>query len=292
MNSQTAATPSIKKVYNTAVKSFKDNPAIFVPFLIFAILEFIGLIIVFLAPRMPLRLILGPPIRTFWGERFLHYPLNFVLLPKLISLTRMFLSVFAGSLLTGMAVAIIADIYNKKPIKLKASFLLALKKYIYLFAIVFIFTLAFYLLVKIVTIGLIKYFIAGHSRLLFIRVATWMGPLLFIINFLFALLIQSMFIYAIPIIIIEKEKLIRAIIKSFALFKKLFVPTIILVGLPMLIYIPLLILQYNTAFLINRLFPEFIMLLSVLGIITASLLIDPLVTVSTTLLYLMNKEKN
>jgi hypothetical protein len=291
MSPQDSHTLSIKKAYNTTVKSFKNNPALFVPFIIFAILEFISLIIIYLAPRMPLRLIFGPPIRTFWGERFLHYPLNFLLLPKLTSLARMGLTILLGSLLTGMAVAITLDIYNKKQIKLAASFKTAFKKYIYLFSVVFLFTLLFCLLVKIVTIVLIKYFIAGQSRLLFLGPGIWLGPILLIINFLLALFVQSAFIYTIPFIIIEKEKLIKAIIKSFVLFKKLFVPTLILVGLPMLLYIPVIILQYKGAILMNRLFPEFVLLLSVLGVIISSLVIDPLVTISTTFLYLLNKEK-
>ncbi len=90
--------------------------------------------------------------------------------------------------------------------------------------------------------------------------------------------------------IIDKEKLIKAIIRAFALFKKLFLPTIILVGLPMLAYIPVIVLEYNTAFLINRLFPEFVLFVSFLSIIVSSLVIDVVVTVSTTYLYLMKKE--
>ena len=221
----------------------------------------------------------------------MHYPLNFLLLPKLTSLARMGLTILLGSLLTGMAVAITLDIYHKKQIKLGTAFKTALKKYIYLFSVVFLFTLLFYLLVKIFTIGLIKYFIAGHRRLLFLGIGIWLGPILIIINFLLALFVQSAFIYAIPLIIIEKEKLIKAIIKSFALFKKLFVPTLILVGLPMLLYIPIIILQYKSAILMSRLFPEAILLVSILGLVISSLVIDPIVTISTTFLYLLNKEK-
>lgn len=281
---------TIKKVYNTTAKSLRNNPVLFVPFLIFAIFEFITLIIIYLAPRMPLRVIFGPAIRTFWGEQFLHYPLNFLLLPKLASLSRMFLSVFLSSLLTGMAVAIVFDLYNKKQVKLKASFRVALKKYISLFIVVLILTAIFYFLVKIITIGLTKYFIAGHSRLLFLGPGIWMGPILMTLNAVIAIFVQSAFIYAIPVLIIDNEKLIKSIIKSFTVFKSLFIPTIILVGLPVLVYIPIIVLEYNTAFLINRLFPEFILFVRFLSIIASSLVIDVLVTVSTTFLYLASKE--
>jgi hypothetical protein len=238
---------------------------------------------------MPLKLILGPAIRTFWGERFLHYPLNFLLLPKLTSFARMALSIFFGSLLTGMAVAIVSDAYNKKHLKLEASFKTALKRYFELFAVVFIFTFLFYIIQKIVMAGLMKYFMAGHSRLLFLGAGIWLGPVLFCLNFILAVLVQSAFIYAIPILIIEKEKLVKAIARSFVLFKKLFIPTFILVGLPMLLYVPILILESGSGFLINRLFPESVLLVLILGSLVSSVVIDLLVTVSTTFMYLMNK---
>lgn len=278
------------KAYNTSIKFLKNNPALFVPFIIFAIIEFISLIVIYLAPRMPLRLIFGPPIRTFWGEGFLHYPANFLLLPKIASLSRMGLAVIFSSLLTGMAVALVLAVYHKKPIKLKEAFKSALKKYASLFIIVLIFTLLFYFLVRLATIVLMKYFMAGHSRLLFLKADLWMGPILLSINFMLALLIQSAFVYAIPLLIIEKQKLIKAIIGSLLLFKKLFIPTLILVGLPMLVYIPIIILNSKTAFLIDKVFPEFILLVSFLSIIISSLVIDTIVTISTTFLYLLNKE--
>lgn len=278
------------KAYNTSLKSLKNHPALFLPFLIFAILEVIVLVIIYLAPRMPLRLILGPVIRTFWGERFLHYPVNFLLLPKLASLSRMALAVIFSSLLTGMAVALVFAVYNKKHLKLKEAFKSALKKYSSLFIVVLIFTLLFYFLVKLVIIVLVSYFMAGHSRLLFLKAGLWMGPILLSINFMLALLIQSAFVYAIPLLIIEKQKLIKAVIGSFVLFKKLFIPTLILVGLPMLVYIPIIILNSKTAFLIDKVFPEFILLVSFLSIIISSLVIDTIVTVSTTFLYLINRD--
>lgn len=291
MDSIKSGTSSIKKAYNVSLQSLKNHPVLFLPFVIFAIFDFVALILLFLSPRMPLRLIFGPPIRTFWGEQFLHYPTNFLLLPKLASLSKMFLSIFLGSLLTAVAVVIIFNIYNKKHINLTLVFKSVFKKYISLCAIVFIFTFLFYVLIKITTIGLAKYFIAGHKKLLFWGQDLWLGPILLGLNFIFAILIQSAFIYAIPILIIEKERLIKSIAGSFWLFKKLFVPTLILVGLPMITYLPIVIMQQNSAILINKLFPETILLLSIAGIIISSLVIDLAVTTSTTFLYFLHKEE-
>jgi hypothetical protein len=292
MSSQKTNIPALQKVYNTTAKSLKENLALFIPFIVFALVESLVLIIIYLAPRAPLRSILGPVIRTFWGEKFLHYPTNFLLLPKLSSLARMGLSVVIGSLLTGMAVAMIFDIYHKKHPRLSAALKAALKKYISLFTIVLITTFSYYFLVKAIAWGLLRYFIAGHNRLLFLRPRLWMGPILSVIVFILAVLIQSAFTYAIPILIIEKEKLVESIIKSFGLYKKFFLRTLLLVGLPMLTYIPILVLIHNAAFLINTVFPEYVLLVLFIGLIMSALVIDVLVTVSTAWFYLLNKEKD
>lgn len=292
MDSQKTNLPSISKVYKNTTDYLKNNPVVFLPFIIFALFESLFLTLIFLAPRLPFKAVLGPPIRAFWGEKFLHYPANFLLLPKLNSFAKMGLAIVIGALLSGMAVAIISDIYHKRRVKLSASFFTALKRYASLFVIVFIVTVLFYYLTRLTTFGLAKYFMAGHTRLLFLGPGTWMGPVLLFINFLVAVLIQSPFIYSIPILIIEEEKLGKAIAGSFAMFKEFFALTLMLVGLPMFIYLPLFILQINTAFLIKGVFPESVLLVLFLGIIMSSLIIDPVITVSTTLFYLMKKEVN
>jgi len=90
---------------------------------------------------------------------------------------------------------------------------------------------------------------------------------------------------------IGKEKVIAAIIKSFILFKRLFVSTVLLVSIPMFLYIPVAILGYNNNILMDKFFPEITLWVLVLGALVMSLVIDALVTVSTTVLYLENKDK-
>lgn len=282
----------IKSTFVQTLNYFKYNPLLFTPFAIFASFEFVAIFILYFSYHYPLSLIFGPPIRAFWGEQFLYYPFSLLLLPKLVSLARMALIVVLGSFLTGMAVQIVLDIHNRRRIKLTRSFAPAIKKYVSLFIVVFNYTALFYFITKLIKLLLTKYFATGHTQLLFLKPATWMGSVLSGVNLAIAILIQSAFIYAIPILIIEKEKLLTSIIKSLLLFKKLLVPTIFLVGVPMLIYVPIIVLTYNSAFLIDRLSPVFVVLVLILGTIISSLLIDPLVTVATTVLYLENRLKS
>jgi len=280
----------IKKSYKITLDSIKHRPIVYVPFLIFAILETFSLIVLNFAPRQPLVVVFGPPIKTFLGERFLHYPAYFLLLPKLSALSRMVLSVIFGSFLTGAAINIIFDLYQKGQVKLGNSLQSALKKYAAFFLIYLLVTVLFYYSMKICASALLKYFMAGHTKLLFLSAKLWLGPLLICVNFVIAAFIQSLFIYALPILIIDKERLLGSIWKSMAMFKKLFVPTIILVAFPMLIYLPIILLNANSGFLMSKLFPEFMLIVTFAGIVLSSLVIDPLITISTTFLYLINKE--
>lgn len=269
-----------KKSFISAIRSIKDNPKIYAPFLIFAALELVALILFYLAPRQPLRAIFGPLIATLWDERFLHYPMNFLLLPKLAGLSRMVLSVVIGSLLTGVAVA---RLYKK-------SATVAFKKYANLFIIIFIIIAAFYWLNKIVYILFLKYFAAGHQKLLFLSAGVWLGPINVILSQIFALVMQAAFIYAIPALIIGDKKFYGAIAESAVFFKRHFLTTLILVGLPMLTYVPLVVLNYNSSFLITRLFPEFILWLGILNIIVNSLFIDPVMTLGSAAFYLEKRK--
>ena len=63
-------------------------PIIVAPFIGVAMFEGFVLAVLFLAPRPPLSMALAPIIRAFWGEQFLHYPTNFLLLPKIFEYSR------------------------------------------------------------------------------------------------------------------------------------------------------------------------------------------------------------
>lgn len=281
MESVKSKKPSIISIFFSTANTFKKNPSVYIPFLIFAALEFLALMLLFLAPREPFRSVLGPPIRAFWGEQFLHYPVNFMLLPKLASHSRMVLSVFAGSILTGIAVA---RYYSKK-----AG--VAWNKYVSLMLVVIILNSLFYFLGKFTGLGLMKYFSAGHAKLLFIPARFWLGLGSAVINLLIALVLQSALVYAIPALMLKEGKFLKSLGSSLVFFKRHFFATLILVGLPMLIYLPILVLYSNTAVLIYKFFPESILVVSVASIVMSSLVIDPLVTIATASVYLSeNKE--
>ena len=75
------------------------------------------------------------------------------------------------------------------------------------------------------------------------------------------------------------------------MFFKLFVPTVVLIGLPLLFYIPIIALQFNTPLLIDRIFPEAVLYVSIAAVILNSLIVDLFITLSTTTLFLQNNKE-
>lgn len=291
MNKAAAKTLGPLKALHAGVQLVKTHPIIFIPFLIFAAVEALALTFIYLIPRQPLVIVFGPIIRTFWDEQYLHYPLNFILLPKLASSSRMALSVILGSLLTGIAVFLTAAAAEKKALKFSPALKTVAKKYLALFIIVFVMAAGFHFASKLLFIFLIKYFSAGgHSRLLFITANLWLGPVYATISFILGLIIQSALIYAVPALVIDNKKLLPALGVSLKFFGRFLLPTLIMVGVPMLLYIPLMVVNMNTTLLILKFFPEAVLLVLFLEIIVTSLVIDPLATLATTLYYLDKKK--
>lgn len=280
------------KAFSLTFRLFKKHPVIFLPFLAFAVIESCALVALFLAPRFPVNLVVAPLIRTFWGERYLHYPSNFLLLPKISSLAKMTLYVIFGSVFLGTAVGFINEVFTgKKNPQIWTSFFAAAKKYVSLFAAILFVTLIFYYPVKFLNLAILKYFTSGHTKLLFLKSDVWLGPFSIVVNFSIGILLQAAFVYMIPLLIIGNEKLLPAIGKSVLLFKRLFFPTLVLVLLSSMIYIPVILLTYNSAYLIENVFPEIILWILFVGIAINSVVIDALMTVSTTLLFLLHREQ-
>ena len=143
----------VTKIYAATYKFFKDHPGLFLPFLLLFLVQIFALIVLYFAPRLPLRTVFEPIIRTFWGLRFrnifLHYPSSFILLPKLFQISSLALSVFVGALTSGIAIAIISGIYNKKKADFLSATRLAISKYMYLFIIVVLWVVALHYSTKL-----------------------------------------------------------------------------------------------------------------------------------------------
>lgn len=263
------------KVWKETFNLLARYPRIVIPFIIAAALNAAALYLLFLAPQRPVSYLLAPPIRVFFGEKFLHYPFNLFLLPKLFYYAQVCVSASIGVLMLGMAISMLSEAHRGMIPRIFSNLGIAFKRYFSLFAVwglLFLFNIAFLKLVQItnwnekISLAVMPYF-----------------------NYFVAVFIQILFIYTMPALIIEKKKIFSAIKSNFSTLIRFFFPTVILALVPSFLYIPIIFIR-NTSMpsLIQRYKPDVI--LFVLGAsIFISFIIDFFLTIFPTLVFLRNE---
>lgn len=256
---------------------FKQNPGVIIPFVLVGLLDASILLLIYLAPRPPLSALLAPPIRVFWGERFLHYPFNLLLIPRLFDYGHIISTAFIGVLMTGAAIGMLKQAIGG----LKPNIIFNLIKSLRMYLRLLVIWLVMFGLVTVAFRGLpaVFHFKQGAASQIVLSAAFFMS-----------ILIQALFIYAIPAVIIEEKKTWPALKRSVSFSKSAFIPTLLLVALPTLIYIPMIILRGKLPVLMSKVFPETVLIFLGIGIVI-SVVIDCLITSSTAILFL-NKEKD
>ena len=256
---------------------FKQNPAVLIPFLLVGLLDASILLLIYLAPRPPLSALLAPPIRAFWGERFLHYPFNLLLIPRLFDYGHIFSTAFMGVLMTGAAIGMLKQAGEGLKPKIFFNLVKSLRMYLRL------------LVIWLIMFGLVTAAFRGLPAVFHFKQGA-ASQMVLSAAFLMSILIEAFFIYAIPAVIIEEKKTWTAIKRGISFSKSALLPTLILVASPTLIYIPMIILRGKLPLLMNKLFPEAVLIFLGIGIII-SVIVDCLITSSTAILFL-NKKKD
>jgi hypothetical protein len=261
----------------TTLKTLRENPNILIPFLMVGFVDTLILALVYLAPRPPLSSLLAPPIRAFWGEQFLHYPFNLFLIPRLFNYVHTISTAFIGVLMTGLAIGMLKEAKEGLNPGILFNLIKSLRLYLRL------------LVIWLVMFGLITVVFKGLPLILQLKQRAALQIVLYA-GFLISILIETIFIYAMPAVMIEEKRTWSAIKRSTTFARSIFLPTLLLVVIPTLIYIPMLILRGKLPLLMSKFFPEVVLIILGLGIII-SVVIDCLITCSTTILFL-NKMGN
>lgn len=273
---------NIVAIWSKVFSLLKQYPVIVAPFLYIAVFDIIMLTILFLVPRQPFSVVLAPIIKSFWGERFLHYPANFLLLPKLLTYARNGAGFIIGVFFTGIAVSLI----NQANRKINPNWLLGLHKTVKrYFRLVILWGITVGVLFIIIKI-------TGYLRNVYIVILPILHSrkLIFGIEFMLSMIVQMLFVFAIPAVIVENRKIFSALVRSFALFKNHAVTVFLLVFIPGLLLIPISYLQAKIPFFIENIFPEAVLYVLVIRI-GAVTFIDIIITASATVLLLMNRAK-
>jgi hypothetical protein len=242
------------------------QPLVIMPFVIIAFLECLALEAVYFSTRNPISVIANPIIRKFFGEQFLHYPAYLVLLPKLFYYSQLLIYIFAGALLTAIAVNIFKNIREGLPVRADAMIKNASKSYISFFG--------YAIIIVIVVLLLKKFDIFAFTK--FVKVLSKIGihastqiyyAGLTLVIFLSNIILQAFVLLTIPVMVIGRKRLIPALLQSISLGFRNFGTIATLIFLPFFVYLPITFLKSFSAELAEKTFPEINLYMTLLGII-------------------------
>ncbi|MEW6097385.1 MAG: hypothetical protein AB1567_12825 [bacterium] len=264
-------------------------PKIFLPYSVLILLEICLLIFLFLAPLSILSPLVEPPIRVFFGEKYLHYPYNFVLLPTIFDYCDVVLVLIFAPLISGMTVGMVYQTQEGNKPKFCSNFLLAIKKYLILIGLWMIVTILVFSIFHLGKFLVSEFYTDEMAE--FIHIRTWrMARLIQYFCFFLTLLIETFFAFCIPAVMIENKKILSSIKRSFKISSSLFLPTFILICVPTIFNsIIVLIKQKMLIQLMDRFFPEVVFI--IMGVEFCIYLITQVLRVlSLTLVFLINRE--
>jgi hypothetical protein len=273
----------VGSIWAMTFRTLRRYPVIIVPFLIIALLEAIVLTLAYLAPRSPLSAILAPPIRALFhypfgstgsGEAFLHYPINFLLLPRLLYIGQIIIGATVGAVMTALAVRMISQANEG----LRPTWGINLRDGIFRYFTLLIFWGVIFFLETAASRGLPRFF---SSHLL--------KQLIFYLSLGIVVLVETFFAYGVAAIMLENQRTWRAILRTLSVAGRTFLPTLILVFVPLLFQILFVFIGGKIPQLMVKFFPE--ITLFILGAsILVTFITDCILRTSTVILFLVKKD--
>jgi len=264
-------------------------PKIFLPYIILILLE-ICLLIFLLSVHVPILYpLLAPPIKVFFGEIYLHYPYNFVLLPTIFDYCDIVLILIFAPLISGMTVGMVYQAEDGNKPKFCSNFLFTIKKYLILIGLWVIITILVFSIFYIDKFLVSKFYTTEIAK--FIHIPTWrMARLMQYFCFFLTLVIDTFFAFCIPAVMIENKKIIGSIKRSFKISSSLFLPTFVLICIPTIFNcIIVLIKQKMLTQLMDKFFPEIVLV--IMGIGFCIYLITQVLQISSLTLVFLNHKK-
>lgn len=271
-------------VWSITFRMIAKYPRVLIPFLVKAVFEALALTVFFYSPRSPFSIIFAQPIKSFFGAAFLHYPYNFNLLPKLFYYGQIFVMITVGVIMYGMAMGMVSQAHtgNNEEVKIFGNFNKAARRYFALTGIWLTTFILSLLIMKIPSLIIKKFMQPTTSAVLLLQMVSYAGILL-------ALVIEAIFIYAYPAIVLERRGFFGSITRSFSVMRRIFLTTLILIFVPRLFEFLYMFVRQKQQGLMNITVPEITLVILGAGIVL-TFITDSLIFLSTANLFILKQE--
>ncbi len=259
-------------------------PSLFLLFVNLLVLEFLYFI-----PHFPLKIFFGPLIEKIWGESYLYYPLDLVLLPKLFYYAQMVVYFAIGSFLLGVTVHMVNAANNEERLSFKNSVTKTLPVYLN----IFLASVVSFILFQVVNFFLGLLVFRAGSITSVSPLAVGIKKLIIVgapyVQFIFGLLVTIILAYLTPVIVLERKKIAQSIALNLKTLFSSFWLTVTIVVIPTIFYLPILLIRNNIGVLVYKTIPEVQIAVIALSVI-ATVIINMFIMTSTTLFYLYKKD--
>lgn len=261
------------EIYSQVFLMAKKDALLPFLFILIALLDFAALFALFLAPSPPFSYVVAPIIRAFWGDQFLHYPNNFLLLPKLLNHAHFLITAFFGVFITGLVIRKIeAHIQGEERISVMAAARDVSKKFAGLFFAWLITYVCFAMAAKLVLIILPKNI---WSQLF--------GA------FSISVLFQLIAVYTLPAMVILDHGFLKKFLAGLKFGLKNIILTGVVIAIPTLLLLTVFLIKVATPLYV-KIYPELVLWILGFGII-AMTFVDFLVTTAAATLFLGERKE-
>ncbi|MDP3919586.1 MAG: hypothetical protein Q8R76_02110 [Candidatus Omnitrophota bacterium] len=251
------------------------NPTILLLFLVLALIEFAALLVLFLAPSELFSSLFAPVIRRFWGEQFLHYPENFVLLPKLFTHAHFVIVTFIGVVVSALVIKKVeGDVCGSESISILAAAGFVLRKYFKLFII-----------------WIAMYAVSRYAVTLVLLQETASIGYRFGMIYGVGILLHSFFAFLFPSVVLSEGKFLKSVWEGLFLSIKNFFCVLLVLAVPVAVLIGFSFIKSMTRFYIELFSPESVLYVLMVGIIV-SVMVDMFITTATTILFLQVRKQS
>jgi zinc transporter ZupT len=98
--------------------------------------------------------------------------------------------------------------------------------------------------------------------------------------------LQGLFVYSFPYVVIKGKKFLPALFLGMRFFFRTFLKTFLVILVPMILYIPMSMLRGSIGILADMSSPEVVVLILFIGILVGTVIVDALVTIVTTAIFI------
>ena len=279
---------SALSLLKSAISILVSHRNLLYPFLLLGFIQLLVLELLYFYPRYPFKIFFGPLVSKLWTEQLMHYPYNLMLLPKLFHYVQGPIYIIIGYFLICTSINAVSKINNGEKVHFKSDFAELFKRsYIHIFVIS--------LLIYIVILSEGKIYQFLYDRAFEIKSISGIYALIKkiiisgepIFQFVFNVLIISLFMYVYPLITIDKQKVFHAMSTSIYIWRKSFLTTFLIVFIPLLFYMFILLLRNFIS--VEDTFPEAKVFIIIINI-AALLFVDAVIYTAATLNLLLEKE--